>query len=351
MLTRRYQARDIQTALDLVKKDLGPDAIIFSINKVNDSNFLETTEVVAGKDYPSKKIDEASSLIKLKEDLEFIKSIFIQFLSNCEENIKTNKDLFNIYSRFVAYGIDESWISKFIKKIEYKKEALISTILSHLKDSIRVIDLCSQKHSKIWAFIGPTGVGKTTTIAKLATRFALEGRKLAVAAAGSFRIGTIEQLKGYTDIIGMCFECISKPELLKRFIENHKNKDFILIDTPGGNPNDLIYLNQLKEILMAHPFIEKHLVLSATTKEKDLSRIYSQFTIFPIKSYVFTKIDETQEYSGIFNQLIKTHIPVSWIGIGQRVPQDIEKASKAKIASLILDNILDAGKTKLSIQK
>jgi len=318
MLTRKYQARDIQTALDLVKKDLGPDAIIFSINKVNDSNFLETTEVVAGKDYPSEKIDEVSSLIKLKEDLEFIKSIFIQFLSNCEENIKTNKDLFNIYSRFVAYGIDESWISKFIKKIGYK-----------------IIDLCSQKHSKIWAFIGPTGVGKTTTIAKLATRFALEGRKLAVAAAGSFRIGTIEQLKGYTDIIGMCFECISKPELLKRFIENHKNKDFILIDTPGGNPNDPIYLNQLKEILMVHPSIEKHLVLSATTKDKDLSRIYNQFTIFPIKSYVFTKIDETQEYSGIFNQLIRTHIPVSWIGIGQRVPQDIEKASKAKIASLI----------------
>jgi flagellar biosynthesis protein FlhF len=116
-------------------------------------------------------------------------------------------------------------------------------------------------------------------------------------------------------------------------------QDLLLIDTAGRSPNHQGHLEELRDFLTVHPSIENHLILSATTKDRDLDQIVQRFSLLPLKSYLFTKIDETEEYAPILNQILRYKKPLSYLTNGQRVPEDIELATKAKVANLVLQQI------------
>jgi len=194
--------------------------------------------------------------------------------------------------------------------------------------------------TKIWVLVGPTGVGKTTTLAKLAAHFSLKERKrITLVTFDTYRIGAVEQLKIYAQLLGLPLEVAFHREDLTRIIEKNLHQDLLLIDTVGRSPRDTKHLEELKDFLTAHPLIENHLLLSATTKEKDLGRVVQQYSFLPIKSYLFTKLDETEEYGPLLNQLLHDRKPLSYLTHGQRVPEDIELATKAKVASLVVNAI------------
>ena len=190
---------------------------------------------------------------------------------------------------------------------------------------------------RIIALVGPTGVGKTTTTAKLAAMYALNrGNKVALITMDIFRVGAVEQLKTYSRIMGIPLEVASTPKELEKAVEKHSACDLIFIDTAGRSHKDKEKLDEMKHFLENKIPIEVYLCLSATTKDRELEEILSRFSIFQVSKVVFTKIDESESFGNMVNLLMKDNLQIAYFTTGQRVPEDIEVATSAKLADMIL---------------
>jgi flagellar biosynthesis protein FlhF len=189
---------------------------------------------------------------------------------------------------------------------------------------------------RIIALVGPTGVGKTTTTAKLAAMYALnKGNKVALITMDIFRVGAVEQLKTYSRIMGIPLEVASTPKELEKAVEKHSACDLIFIDTAGRSHKDKEKLDEMKNFLEDKIPMEVFLCLSATTKDRELEEILKRFRIFQISKVVFTKIDECESFGNMVNLLMKDNLQIAYFTTGQRVPEDIEIATPAKLADMI----------------
>lgn len=189
---------------------------------------------------------------------------------------------------------------------------------------------------RIIALVGPTGVGKTTTTAKLAAMYALNrGNKVALITMDIFRVGAVEQLKTYSRIMGIPLEVASTPKELEKAVEKHSACDLIFIDTAGRSHKDKEKLDEMKNFLDHKIPMEVYLCLSATTKDRELEEILNRFRIFQISKVVFTKIDECESFGNMVNLLMKDNLQIAYFTTGQRVPEDIEIATPAKLADMI----------------
>jgi flagellar biosynthesis protein FlhF len=189
---------------------------------------------------------------------------------------------------------------------------------------------------RIIALVGPTGVGKTTTTAKLAAMYALNrGNKVALITMDIFRVGAVEQLKTYSRIMGIPLEVASTPKELEKAVEKHSACDLIFIDTAGRSHKDKEKLDEMKHFLEDKIPMEVYLCLSATTKDRELEEILNRFRIFQVSKVVFTKIDECESFGNMVNLLMKDKLQIAYFTTGQRVPEDIEIATPAKLADMI----------------
>ena len=209
----------------------------------------------------------------------------------------------------------------------------------YIRKSIRIangITLYSDK-PKVVALIGPTGVGKTTTLAKIAARFVLEeGAKVALITADTYRISAVEQLKTYSDILGLPLEIVYDAQALQEAIDKHHDKQLILLDTAGRSQYNTYQMKELNELLDVEADIEKHLVMSATTKTSDGLELLENFSLCKPNRVIFTKVDETRTHGIILNILHRRKAALSYLTNGQSVPDDIEPASIEKLAELLL---------------
>jgi flagellar biosynthesis protein FlhF len=191
---------------------------------------------------------------------------------------------------------------------------------------------------KIVAFVGPTGVGKTTSIAKLAAHLALrKKKKVVLVTLDGYRIGAIEQLRSYAGFMGIPFRFADDVSELNRVIEENKRRDYILIDTAGRGPRDMDDMNGLADFLKKSETIERHLVLSASTKPSDMRRILDQFEVCSPDHLLFTKLDETSTPGPILNELVRTQKCFSYYTDGQRVPDDLHAVPGEGIINLVLN--------------
>ena len=330
----------MQDVLRQVKEVLGPEAIILStktIRSPNPGTSRSLVEVVAAIDRQE------------KTEPVFSSPPFSPWKWGEPQGKGSahSRDEDSLLERILSTGLYPEFVHRLqeeiqaIRKVSGEGIPEIYQRLLHNK-LMEMVEVSGpyQEKSKIWAFVGPTGVGKTTTLVKLAAHFHLHLRKkITLLTIDTYRIGAQEQLQTYARILGVPMEVALTPEELKEAIQKHWDQDLLLIDTAGRNPQDPAVMAELKDFMTVHPAIENHLVLSATTKDPDLARIVQRFSNLPIASYIITKIDETEVYGPIFNQMLRYRRPLSYLTNGQRVPEDIELATKVRMASLVINQI------------
>ncbi len=191
---------------------------------------------------------------------------------------------------------------------------------------------------RVVVFVGPTGVGKTTSVAKLAARLALEKRKKVVLMTlDGYRIGAVEQLRTYAGLMGIPFRFVGCISDLAEAIAQHSQRDYILIDTTGRGPKDLDAMEDLAAFLCQQDQVERHLVLSATTKSSDLATIVDRFEICKPDYLLFTKLDETLTLGPILNELVRSRKSLSFYTDGQRVPEDLHTLPQDRLLDIVLN--------------
>jgi flagellar biosynthesis protein FlhF len=189
------------------------------------------------------------------------------------------------------------------------------------------------------ALVGPTGVGKTTTLAKIAADYlGNHSNSIALITIDTYRIAAVEQLKVYGEIMHLPVDVVLTPLQLEQAIARHQDKELILIDTAGRSPRDTLSIDELTTFLHPDLAVTKHLVLSATNREEELAETISRFAPLGIDCTIFTKVDECINLGIILNTQIHNSSPISYITNGQRVPEDLFQADKRRIAELILPN-------------
>jgi len=187
------------------------------------------------------------------------------------------------------------------------------------------------------ALIGPTGVGKTTTLAKLAADYLHQfGGKVALLTIDTYRIAAVEQLRVYGEIMGLPVEAVYSPERLDAALERFSDRELILIDTAGRSPRDAAGMAELYAFLGQPRGIEQHLVLSAGTRGRELSDTVASFSQLPLASLIFTKLDECLQRGALLDIPLRKNLPLSYLTNGQRVPEDLLTAEPELVAGFIL---------------
>lgn len=253
-----------------------------------------------------------------------------------------------IYNKLLDYEVDEKYANMIVDEIDknVNSEACLDYVISTVYQKMilklgepKPIQL-TKKKPKVVFFIGPTGVGKTTTIAKIASKFALEDKcKVVMLTADTYRIAATDQLNTYANILSVPFKVVYTPEEIKSAVKEYRDYDLILVDTAGHSHQNQKQLEDTKKITGSIEDGEQKeifLVLSATTKYRDLIRIADSYKEIPGYKLIFTKLDETTYYGNILNLRMYTDADLSYLTCGQNVPDDIEKIDAQKIVKQLL---------------
>ncbi len=391
MIVKTYRAPTIQEAIKKIKDELGDEALILSYKKVKQGSFFsffkkEVYEVTAAldekppkKEKSFKKVinkytpeiptrDESEKQGDLEQRIKKLERlIFEAGKENIEKLVSDIKNDIDDLKRAISYtkkgeDIDISKIPLGMNKyftymcdIGIKRKYAYKIILGLYKniDKTRINDeeyvkeylslVISQffKQSKPTkkniVLLGPTGVGKTTTLAKLAAIYKLKkDKKVGIITTDTYRIGAVDQLLNYAKIMEVpAIVCITRQDF-ENALEELKDMDVVFVDTVGRSPHDIERLSELFGIFKGESRLHLSLVLAINTKEEDCLNTYNQFKLLPINDLIFTKLDETKTPGTMLNIVVKTKKPVFYVSYGQDVPKDISEGQPLKISSLII---------------
>jgi flagellar biosynthesis protein FlhF len=216
------------------------------------------------------------------------------------------------------------------------QDALHRVCMEQIRVSGPLLDETSDY--KVAMFVGPSGVGKTTTIAKLAAHYRLqENKSVALITLDTCRMAAVEHLRLYAKVLGVPFETAGNTTDLLEGVRRHRQANLIMIDTPGFGVHETSQMMNLGSLKDSYESVETHLVLSATTRMQDLRRAMARYEACAPSRLLFTKLDETEEYGNLFELAYQTSLPLSYWSNGQGVPEDFEPANSARLADLLLD--------------
>ncbi|MBW1715909.1 MAG: protein FlhF [Deltaproteobacteria bacterium] len=333
----------------MVKNVLGPEAMILSTKKLGEkgeNSLFEIAAVPAG-DHDSHT--NLSPLGEVKSELMSIREMIylLNHSGGTFERIILNPALTDLYAQLIRSGVRDHYAKLFLEKAgalngvsAASVKAIRERTIKAITEVIEVRDpfAPSDKRQIVAAFVGTTGVGKTTTIAKLAAQLMLKAeKKVGLISIDNYRIGAMEQLKTYAHILGIpCFPAFTRKDLLFA-LKRMERTDVVLIDTAGQSQYDTNRIQTLKEMMTNDLAISSHLLLSVATSESEMNQTALNFSPLGFQSYIFTKIDEAETGGSVINQIMRLRAPISYLTTGQNVPEDIERAHKGKILKLLLN--------------
>ena len=363
MNIKKFRARTVKEGVSLIRESLGPDAVVLSTKGVINDKGEDEIELLAALDKISpaitshsagqapslggnvlpQKVQEVGPLEGLViPELQELKKSMSELLKwmECSEISNVSP----VYHKLISAGITTTnalTIAKEIKKkiiIEGMSDDDCNIVLrKEIAGRVTSTPIQLRKRPVVVALVGPTGTGKTTTIAKLASNFTVFDKlRVALITIDTYRIAAVEQLKTFADILEVPIDVIMSPNEFLPSIKKYDDFDVVFIDTAGRSQKNEEHLYELISFFSLLKPDEIHLVLSLTTKSADLVDVIDKFSIISPDKLIFTKLDETSTFGGIIDAVMKLPIPVSYLTIGQNVPQDIERASSLKIAEYII---------------
>lgn len=344
MKIKRYVVANMKEALFLIKKDLGSDAIIVSTHKVKEKGLrgffmpakIEVTAVL-----------EKAEVDEVREELGQIRNLLTNF-SDIKSQAETSANLEHsslhneIRGCLVNMEIDTPIVDLLLKDIDLNKNK--DEIKQDLQE--RVLSIFQpvkprNLKTKIMTFVGAPGVGKTTTLAKIGAIYSLfNSFNIAFITIDTYRVGAVEQMKIYGDIIGASVDIVMSPEELREAVARNEDKDLILIDTTGRPSQNLYQLAELKSYLDVLDVVDTYLVINATTRKRDMLRVLNDYKMIAYSQMIITKIDETVAPGSIINAAYYTGLPIAYITNGQDVPDDIEVANPKLLAGYVMRDVV-----------
>ncbi len=372
MIIKRYIVNNMNEAMTRIRYELGKDAVIISQRKIRkpglkgffSKKILEVTaaaekvkkndEEVVDSIEAIKKVVEKEALkkgenVKVEESIEDAKT-----LEGNDQLLKEMQDMKNLINEMMnkspekakrrtklqikleEIDLDEKIVKKILtrtKTIEGDMDELkkLNTVIE------KMISTSQPKMEGAVVLVGPTGVGKTTTIAKLAGRLSLiEKKKVGLITIDTYRIGAIEQLKTYADIMNIPFKVVFTMKEMEAAVKAMKDCDVVLIDTTGRSSKNTMQISELRAFVEKANTQNIHLVISCTTKDKDVVSIIEGYRVLNYNNVIITKLDETSTYGSILNILDAAKKPLSFITTGQNVPDDIKVLSPSEVSNLII---------------
>jgi len=341
MRIKTYEAHTMQEVLRQIKQDLGPDALILNTRTIAkqgrwfDLRKRRMIEVIAGIGTRKPKPDASTPPTPISSPVQNVRNalddIYQQMLDS-EINKELSQRIIYMLDDIITYSLARD---KKLEVAQVKKE--FAERLSQIIPISGGVDFNHNEKQQIVALVGPTVVGKTTTIAKLAAVASVLNRcKVGLISIDAYRIAAYEQLKTYAEIIGLPVELALSPQGAQDAINTYTDRDMIFVDTVGRSPNHQIHMAELRSYIQAIRPTEVHLTLSATVKFEDLVRIVDRYKELVINKTIFTKLDETVSLNTLVNGAYYTKYPLSYFSTGQDVPDDIEVANIERIAALLL---------------
>jgi flagellar biosynthesis protein FlhF len=291
-----------------------------------------------------------AAMLGLTQEMGTIKTMVKELVSQVrhQKSPQVPEELFEHYMHMIENQVAEEMAMEIVNTIQRqcRPEHLLQAdfvrekIVEQLEKLVPVSGALHRTKTvgpHVVALIGPTGVGKTTTIAKLAAHLRIsERRNVGLITIDTYRIAATDQLKKYADIIGSQLRIVNNPEDLRDAIASMSNCDFVLIDTAGRSPNDTMRLNELKNFLNAANPDEVHLVVSTTGSQASVELAIQRFTDVRVDKIIFTKLDEAAHIGVVLNVVRKVNKSLSYITTGQDVPRDIEVGEGRRLAQLIM---------------
>ena len=365
MRIKKVIANSYGEALGRVKSELGEDAMILSTRSIKfnkDQGAGECSslvEITAALDNDSHRetIAVAEKVSSEKEwipegqggEIRELRAMIASLLTQTDKakSLGLSERLLPVYEKLVGRGVDDRVVARVFESIhsrEQRKEGDPCIGESHLAEFMKGAVKCEgpirleSAGPKVVALVGPTGAGKTTTIAKLAAQFSLQQKKkVAMVSLDTYRMGAWEQLESYGELMQVPVSLAADRKDFSKIMQEHQDKDVVLVDTMGKSHRDPDYCKQLKHVLDVVPHVETHLVQSATEQESVAAECFKQFTPLGIDRVLFTKLDEAVHFGLLFNCSVRHRIPFSYFTTGQRVPEDIEIAAQEKVIRLIFN--------------
>jgi flagellar biosynthesis protein FlhF len=368
MQIKKYIALTLKDAMDQLKNELGSEAVVLSTRVIPgepDSKITKQYEVLAGiENSPEKKADKPKLFDKIIDDntsdtIEELKNLKDKVFPRSErlkremvikKSVGEKPKIANIASRLkeikedlLVKEIYPSLTNKIIEQISGQVDFIksnnlenhvVSTIASLLHTSN--FEVKKKGNQKVVALVGPTGVGKTTCIAKLALISKIFHKlDIGIITLDTFRLGAIDQLKIFAEISNVdmlvCYEADDLPKILNKF----KKKDLVFIDTAGRSQNNITTINEIKKSLAQLDINEIFLVLSSTSSTRNLLDVIKKFQPLKFNGLIFTKLDEAAAFGSILNVCSKVEVPIKFLTNGQVIPDDIIAADDEFIAKMI----------------
>lgn len=353
MKVRKYYSKNMVEGFLKVKQELGPEAIILQTRKIRPRGLRglftpPRVEIIAALD--SRKMERPAPAsgepgqmeMELKELKKMVQSLVEGSRRDGTNNKKeevTNYDYWRscLQRQDIAPAIiDEIFVrlSERENGSGWSREEMALVLQEQLSKRLTVT---GEKEHRILVFVGPTGVGKTTTLAKLAARYALTFQeRVGLITIDHFRIGAVDQLKAYAEIIDLPLEVAITPPDLTRALERLKDCERILVDTAGRSTGNLGQIDELADYIELLLPAEVHLVISATTRWQDICHITGSFAKLQYNRLLITKLDETVSYGAILNSAYYSNRPLVYLADGQSVPDCLKLAREIDWAELFL---------------
>jgi flagellar biosynthesis protein FlhF len=364
----------MKEALSRVRAELGPEAVILASREVKKSRLLglarsQWIEITAGtglvlaeKQSAGEQPVAAQQLERLSEQVSALHHLVDDL---CRRKKSPTPDLpaelAPTYVRLIENDVQESIASDLVCQLrdemsrpELARGALVRHRLAELiQDRLHVSGpiVCESGRCKVVALVGPTGAGKTTTIAKLAANFKLRQKlRVGLVTLDTYRLAAVEQLRTYAEIIDLPLKVVGSPREMAAAVSELSNLDLVLLDTAGRSPRDELRVKELRSYLTEAGASEIHLVLSAVASRRSLMAAAERFLAIDVNRLLVTKLDEAATLGGILSCAAHTPSPLSYLCTGQDVPDNIQVADAPELAERIVEGVVPQAACEASFQ-